>query len=161
MAVEIRRARIGDEERIAEFAIRLVEQHVEYDPHRFSLFATVAGAVDFYRERISDPASAVIIAEVDNILAGFAFVSYVERDYAEMLETGAWLHDLYVATDFRTSGIGKAILDEVIEAAREMKAEKLVLTVAAKNAIARDFFERSGFRPTMMEMTLDLVDILK
>lgn len=160
MGIVIRRARAGDESQIAEFAIRLVEQHVEYDPRRFSLFANVAGAAAFYRERITDPRSALIIAEVDDVKAGFAFVTYEERDYAEMLEAGGWLHDLYIETEFRSLGIGSKLLSEAISAAREMKAEKLVLTVAAKNSIARDFFERSGFRPTMMEMTLDLVNIL-
>ena len=44
------------------------------------------------------------------------------------------------------------------EAAKRMGAEKLLLTVAAKNAIAQQVFETAGFRPTMVEMTRNLSD---
>lgn len=156
MSALIRRAREGDERRVAEFAIRLFDQHVEYDPERFSTFASIDGAARFYRSRFDTPDSAVFVAEIENHVVGFA---YVERDllnYAELLENGAWLHDIYVEETARTIGIGNELINAAAEAAKQMGAEKLLLSVAAKNRAAQRVFEKAGFRPTMVEMTLNL-----
>lgn len=159
MSVVIRRAKPGDEARIAEFAIKLFEQHVGYDPDRFSLFATIEGAESFYRSQFLEPSVAVLVAELDNRVIGFAYIAKEDRNYAELLENGVWLHDIYIDEPARSAGAGRALIDSVIETAREMGAGKLLLTVAAKNALAQRFFEGIGFRHTMAEMTINLPDI--
>jgi GNAT superfamily N-acetyltransferase len=156
MPAVIRRAREGDERRVAEFAIRLFDQHVEYDAERFSTFANVEGAARFYRSRFDTADSAVVVAEIENEIVGFAYIERDPLNYAELLENGAWLHDIYVDERARTEGVGKALINAAAEAAKQMGAEKLLLTVAAKNSAAQKVFEKAGFRPTMMEMTLNL-----
>ena len=158
MAALIRQARPGDEQRVAEFAIRLFDQHVEYDPERFSTFANVEGAARFYRSRFETPDSAVLVAEVDGEVVGFAYLERDELNYAELLRDGAWLHDIYVDESARAEGIGRDLINAATEAAKRMGAKKLLLTVAAKNAIAQQVFEKAGFRRTMVEMTLNLTD---
>jgi len=158
MAALIRQARPGDEQRVAEFAIRLFDQHVEYDPQRFSTFANIEGAARFYRSRFDTPESAVFVAEIDGEVIGFAYVEKDELNYAELLRDGAWLHDIYIDVSARAEGIGKDLIRAAAEAAKRMGAEKLLLTVAAKNAVAQQVFEKAGFRRTMVEMTLNLND---
>jgi GNAT superfamily N-acetyltransferase len=158
MAALIRQARPGDEQRVAEFAIRLFDQHVEYDPERFSTFANVEGAARFYMSRFDTPDSAVIVAEVDGEVVGFAYLERDELNYAELLRDGAWLHDIYVNESARAEGIGRDLINAAAETAKRMGAKKLLLTVAAKNAIAQQVFEKAGFRRTMVEMTLNLTD---
>ena len=158
MAALIRQATPGDEQRVAEFAIRLFDQHVEYDPERFSTFANVEGAARFYRSRFETPDSAVLVAEVDGEVVGFAYLERDELNYAELLRDGAWMHDIYVDESARTTGLGKDLIKAAAEAAKRMGAKKLLLTVAAKNAIAQQVFEKAGFRRTMVEMTLNLTD---
>ena len=48
------------------------------------------------------------------------------------------------------------MIEKSIEAAKSLGADKLMLSVAAKNEYAREFFERNGFKTTMVEMMLDL-----
>jgi len=158
MAVLVRKARSGDERRVAEYAIRLFDQHVEYDPERFSTFANVDGAARFYRSRFDTPDSAVFVAEMGGEIVGFAYIERDPLNYAELLENGAWMHDIYVDESARAGGVGRDLIKAVAEAARRMGAEKLLLTVAAKNAIAQTVFEKAGFRRTMVEMTLNLTD---
>ena len=155
----VRRAKSGDERSIAELAIKLVEQHVAYDPRRFSLFATVEGAESFYGGQFEGSTAAVLVAEIDGGVVGFAYIAKEDLNYAELLEKGAWLHDIYVEETSRSTGAGHALIEASIKAAREMGAEKILLTVAARNSAARSFFEGVGFRPTMTEMTLNLADI--
>ena len=154
----VRKARPGDEQRVAEFALRLFEQHVEYDPERFSTFANIDGAARFYGSRFDTPDSAVFVAEIDDEVVGFAYIERDPLNYAELLRDGAWLHDIYVDESARAEGIGTALIKAAAEAAKRMGAEKLLLTVAAKNAVAQQIFERAGFRWTMVEMTLNLTD---
>ena len=156
MSALIRRAREGDERKVAEFAIKLFDQHVEYDSERFSTFANVDGAAKFYRRRFDTPDSAVFVAEVENEIVGFAYLERDPLNYAELLENGAWLHDIYVDERARAEGIAKELINAAAEAAKQMGAEKLLLSVAAKNAAAQQVFEKAGFRPTMVEMTLNL-----
>ena len=156
MSGSIRRAREGDERKVAEFAIRLFDQHVEYDPERFSTFANSDGAARFYRSRFDTADSAVFVAEIENEVVGFAYVELDLLNYAELLENGAWLHDIYVDERVRAEGIGKELIKAAAEAAKHMGAEKLLLSVAAKNIAAHQVFEKAGFRPTMVEMTLNL-----
>ena len=158
MSALIRRAKEGDEVKVAEFAIRLFDQHVEYDARRFSTFATIDGASRFYRSRFETPDSAVFVAEVDGEVVGFAYIELDDLNYAQLLRKGAWLHDIYVAEPARSEGAGKALIAAASEAAKRMGAEKLLLTVAAANTAAQKVFEKAGFRRTMMEMTLNLPD---
>ena len=77
-------------------------------------------------------------------------------DYSNLLENAAWLHDIYIEDAARAQQAGKLLIEKSIEVAREMGADKLMLSVAAKNEFARKFFERRGFRETMVEMMFDL-----
>lgn len=158
MAILVRKARPGDEQRVAEFAIRLFDQHVEYDSERFSTFANVDGAAGFYRSRFDTPDSAVFVAEIDGEVVGFAYLERDELNYAELLRDGAWLHDIYVDEPARAVGVGTDLINAAADAARRMGAGKLLLTVAARNAVAQQVFENAGFRRTMVEMTLNLTD---
>lgn len=156
MSAVIRRARVGDEIRVAELLSKLVRQHVDYDPDRFSDFVTLQGAAEFYKSRFDVRDAAVLVAEVEDRIVGFAYIEFEKLDYENLLENAAWLHDIFVERDERSEGLGKRLLNAAAEAAKEIGAEKLLLTVAAKNTIAQDFFENAGFRQTMLEMTLNL-----
>jgi GNAT superfamily N-acetyltransferase len=152
----VRRATREDAGIVAEFAMKLVEQHHEYDPGRFARIASLDGMKWFYGGQTDATNAAVLVAEIDSQLVGFAYVTYEERNYAELAETPAHLHDIYVEESARRSGAGQALIDAAVEVAKEFGASKLILSVAVKNAIGRAFFERCGFRPTMTEMTLHL-----
>jgi GNAT superfamily N-acetyltransferase len=152
----VRRATKDDAARVAEFAIKLVEQHHEYDPERFALMASFDGMKWFYGEQTEAKDAAVLVAEIDSRVVGFAYVTYEERNYAELAESPAHLHDIYVEEGARRTGAGEALVDSAVEIAKEFGASKLILSVAVKNAVGHDFFEKCGFRPTMTEMTLNL-----
>jgi GNAT superfamily N-acetyltransferase len=156
MAVEVRRANRNDARTIAEFALKLFAQHREYDAHRFAEIASIEGAANFYGSQTETKDAAVLVVELENEIVGFAYVQYEQLDYANLLENAAWLHDLYIDERARKHHAGKLLIEKSIEVAKEFGADKLMLSVAAKNEYAREFFERQGFRTTMVEMMLDL-----
>jgi ribosomal protein S18 acetylase RimI-like enzyme len=158
MAVTVRRANIDDARTIAEYAIKLFAQHREYDAHRFAEIASIEGATNFYGSQTETKGAAVLIAELENEIVGFAYIQYESLDYANLLENAAWLHDLYVDERARGHNAGKLLIGQSIEIAKEFGADKLMLSVAAKNEYAQEFFERQGFRTTMVEVMLDLTE---
>ena len=152
----IRRAVVGEERKIAEMVIRLFDQHVEYDPDRFSNFVTPEGAANFYRSRIEFAEAEVLVAEIENEIVGFAYLEFESINYEELIEKAVWLHDIYLEPSARSSGAGKKLMQASIEAAKQLGGAKLLLGTAAKNIAAQRFFKSFGFSTTMIEMTLNL-----
>ncbi len=156
MTVEVRRAVKRDARTIAEFAIKLFAQHQEYNARRFAEIASTEGAEKYYGSQTEAKDAAVLVAEIENEIVGFAYLQYEAIDYANLLENAAWLHDLYVDEAARGQFAGKFLIEKSVGIAKKFGADKLMLSFAAKNNLAKEFFERSGFKNTMVEMMLDL-----
>ena len=156
MDASIRCATAGDETKVAELFLELVRQHVDFDPDRFSNFVTLQGAAEFYKSRFDVDDAAVVVAEVEERIVGFAYIEFEKLDHENLLKNAVWLHDIFVESSERSEGLGKRLLEAARDAAAELGADKLLLTVAARNKVAQDFFEKAGFRQTMHEMTLNL-----
>ena len=154
MAVAVRRATKADAEIIARFAMKLVEQHRAYDPIRFAGLGSLDGMANFYGSQTEAKNAAVFVAEIDGKVVGFAYIGYEARNYVELSEFSARLHDIYVDESSRGHRAGKSLIDAAADAALEFGASKLMLSVAAQNSEAQTFFNGSGFRTTMLEMML-------
>lgn len=158
MAVVVRRAVFEDAPVIGKYAQKLVEQHEDYDQQRFARLASQDQKAAFYASQTNSEESAVLVAELDGEVVGFAFVQFELKDYAGLIESAAWLHDIYVTEAARGFEVGKKLLEAAVIAAKEFGASKLMLSVAVQNEKARRIFERAGYRTTMFEMMLDLTN---
>src|SRR5687768_4552942 len=156
MSVTVRRACPEDASAIAKLALKLFAQHRDYDPERFADLGSIEGAEHHYSSRTTADDAIVFVADTDGEVLGFVYAEFIERDYAELLESAVWVHDLIVEEAARGTGAGKILIEAVAEAGKKAGADKLVLTAAAKNGSARRFFKERGFRETMVEMTLGL-----
>lgn len=68
------------------------------------------------------------------------------------------IHDLAVLPDFRSMGIGQALIEAVVKKARDTNCCKVTLEVRKDNR-ARNLYEREGFfygDPTMLFMTKEI-----
>jgi ribosomal protein S18 acetylase RimI-like enzyme len=158
MAIKVRSAVPEDAQTIAEFALSLFAQHRDYDQERFADLGNIEGAKWFYGGCIGAKDAAVLIVENEGRPAGYAYLQYEAVSYADLLESVAWLHDIYLDDSARGIGAGKILIDAAVAAGKELGADKMVLHVAAKNAIGQGFFERAGLRTTMFEMMLKLTE---
>ena len=158
MAVVIREATREDAETIARFAMLLSERHLEYDVDRFISLNDAEGAKWYYGSQTEADNAVILLAEEEGRAIGFGFIQFEAVNYADLLKSAAWLHDIYIEESARGSGTGKKLIEASVAAAKRLGADKLMLHVAAKNAFGAEFFERNGFRTTMLEMMLKLPD---
>jgi len=154
MRVEVRKATRDDAGVIADFAFKLVEQHLTYDDTRFSRIADRTAMANFYAGQTSSENASVLVAESDASVVGFAFLQYEPVLYAELATKVMWLHDIFVEDTARGRGIGNKLIDAVAAEAKRFGAKKVLLSVAAKNVAAQGFFGHKGFQTTMHEMML-------
>lgn len=85
----------------------------------------------------------VLVAEMGGKVAGYA--SYGDwrafDGYRHTVE-----HSVYVHKDVRSAGIGKALMEALIERAREGRVHVMIAAIEAGNAASIHLHERLGFR---------------
>ena len=97
-------------------------------------------AADRVEAAIADERATVLVADDNETLVGFATV------YLDILSVRfgqrAWVEDLAVAPNRRSSGIGKALLDAAKSWARDRGAARLELESGQGRVDAHRFYER-------------------
>jgi GNAT superfamily N-acetyltransferase len=83
-----------------------------------------------------------LIAECDGVPAGFALYFFNYSTW--MGRPGLYLEDLFVLTDFRGRGVGKALLQRVAQVAVENNCPRLQWEVLDWNTPAIDFYKAMG-----------------
>ena len=156
----IRRATRFDMSAVAQLAARLVRYHHELDPSRFLCAEPLEPGYERWLLHELDNAKAIVmVAERPALgpkppaILGYAYGRMEPRDWNALLDAAGVLHDVYVADDARTHGVGAALVEAVARELKEMGAPRIVLHTATKNAAAQRLFEKLGFRRTMVEMT--------
>ncbi|HEX3299617.1 MAG TPA: GNAT family N-acetyltransferase [Actinomycetota bacterium] len=101
-----------------------------------------------YRAWLAEPDTFLLVAEDDGVAAGYALVTFRERDDSNATgDRFAELQSLAVTPDRRGEGLGTALLHEVYREVRRRGAEEMVIGVLATNEAAMRLYEREGFRP--------------
>jgi len=156
-SVRIRAASPGDLDELGNMAGQLVRLHHSLDPKRFLLVEGVErGYARFFKSQLEDPDTILVVAEIGERAVGYAYARLEPRDWNSLLDACGALHDIFVIESERRHGIAGRLLDDVAMRLRARGAPRLVLSTAAGNETAQRFFERHGFRRTMIEMTREL-----
>jgi len=157
MTVTIRAAEARDLPAVSLLAGMLVRLHHELDALRFMLIPKVeSGYEHFFESQLPDPEVVILVAERDREIVGYAYARLEPRDWNNLLDACAELHDLFVSDTVRRQGVARLLVDAVRDRLRQKGAPRLVLHTASKNVTARRFFASIGFRETMAELTSEL-----
>ena len=157
MPLIIRNAETRDLPAIAALAGMLVRQHHGFDAQRFMLIPNVeTGYARFFASELNNSDTVILAAELDTNVVGYAYARLEPRDWNNLLDACAALHDVFVSESVRRHGVARQLLEAVRERMQSKGAPRLVLHTASKNAPARAFFAALGFRETMLELTLEL-----
>jgi ribosomal protein S18 acetylase RimI-like enzyme len=155
--LRIRDMQEGDLDLVAEMAGQLVLLHHTWDTTRFFITPDVArGYHRFFRSLLGKDKVLLLTAEVDGAVAGYLYGTLEGRDWNKLLDAHGAVHDVYVGASFRKRGAAQGLMIEAKNRFAKRGATKVVLYSAHTNADAQSLFQHLGFRPTMVEMTLDV-----
>ncbi|QHV96486.1 GNAT family N-acetyltransferase [Spirosoma endbachense] len=145
MLVEIHKAQLADLEQLQQICVDAYSQNFAHHWHK--------GGLDWYLDQQFSPGQlrqAIESAETDYYLifkdklpVGFCKLGYSKL--TEPHELWLELEKIYMLPTEKGSGIGKTVLDMVIQIAEEMGKKELLLYVIDTNQAAIRFYERNGF----------------
>lgn len=155
--VLVRDMTAGDLGAVGTLAEALVALHHRWDAARFFTTPDVAeGYRRFFTSQLGAEGVLLLSAELDGRVVGYLYGTVEGRDWARLLDPHGAVHDVFVEAGARRHGVARALL----EAARERFAERGLARVVLSSATANDegqaLFRALGYRPTMVELTLDL-----
>ncbi|MGH7618050.1 MAG: GNAT family N-acetyltransferase, partial [Gemmatimonadaceae bacterium] len=156
--ITIRRGVPGDIPALGRLGALMVRTHHEFDAKRFVAPTpqTEAGYGSFLGTQLETPSVAVIVAERDGSVIGYAFASVEGRDYMSLRGPAGVLQDIVVDPAHRRQGAGERLLAAAADFWKSHRMTQAVLSTAVRNEAAQRLFERAGFRRTMIEMTTEL-----
>ena len=156
--VKVGPAIAADRDALGHLGALLVAEHHDFDPKRFiAPVPDLAGRYgDFLIGQSQRPDMRVLVARRDDQVVGYAFAGMEGNDYMALRGPAGVIYDLVVDPDHRRQGIGSALLSATLDALTGLGAPRALLFTADKNHVAQALFDKSGFRRTMIEMTLEL-----
>ncbi len=156
----VRRATPADLPSIGRLGALLIKEHYDFDPRRFLAArpGTPEGYASFMGTQLEDPDVAVLVADDDGDVIGYAYAAVEGYDYMALRGPAGVLHDVIVDPEHRGRGVGRLLLDAALEFLRSRGAARVVLWTAERNEAAQRLFAGMGFRRTMIEMTRELDD---
>jgi ribosomal protein S18 acetylase RimI-like enzyme len=157
--VEIRPARPSDVPALARLGAALARDHHAMDPARFFLDEPMEEGYAWWLGKELENPAAVVLAAVRRRrgrVVGYAYGRIQPRDWNSLRDRCGFAVDLMVEPTARRGGVGKRLVDALIDALAAKGAPRVVLEAAAKNHVAQRLFRSLGFRRTMIEMTREV-----
>jgi ribosomal protein S18 acetylase RimI-like enzyme len=150
----VRPATPADLPALGRLAAQLVRQHHGFDPARFFLIEPIEeGYARWLGHELAQEGSVILVAEQEGVVVGYAYGSLKERDWNALLDACGAIHDVFIDAAARRGGVATRLVVATIERLTALGAPRVVLSTAARNEPAQRFFERLGFRRTMIEYT--------
>jgi ribosomal protein S18 acetylase RimI-like enzyme len=154
--ITIRPATSADQEALGRFGGALMRQHHDSDPRRFiHVEHPERGYGRFLVSQVGHANSLVLVAEDTGTVVGYLFADVEPTSWMELRGPCGVIHDVYVDESARHKGAGRALMRAAIDWIRGKGHRQVVLLTKTRNERAQHLFVALGFRPTMIEMTLD------
>ena len=145
MLVEIHKAQLQDLEQLQQICVKTYSQNFAHHWNE--------GGLDWYlgqqfssgqlRQAIESSETDYYLIFRDNLPVGFCKLGYSSA--IEPAESWLELEKIYVLPTEKGNGIGKTVLDMVIDIAQQKRKKQLILYVIDTNQAAIRFYERNGF----------------
>jgi aminoglycoside 3-N-acetyltransferase I len=125
--LKVRRFEASD----AETAVALVEQ-----------FAGNVVSSEYLKEFLASPVNYLIVAEIENTLAGFLLAHALQRLKQESHKM--FIYELDVAQAYRRKGVGTALIQYILGIVRQEKMMNAFVFTSYSNKGAVEFYKSTG-----------------
>jgi ribosomal protein S18 acetylase RimI-like enzyme len=139
---------------------KIAGMHDALDPAKFG-FRSDPG--EMYRgwltSRTRDDRSVFLVADAGGGAPGLAgfLIGTVEREIPiYRIEQFGFIHDVWVEEDYRHEGVGRQLVTLAVERFSAMGVPQVRCDTAWANETARKLFTSCGFRPSIVEMLVEL-----
>ena len=158
MPTVIRAATHHDLPALGKLGALLMRMHHAFDQQRFLPPGDdpESGYAWFLGTQLNEPDVAIFVAELDGKVQAYIYAALEPMSWKELRGPAGFIHDIVVAESARGSGVAPQLLEAARSWMAERGAPRVILWTAAQNRIALSLFAKSGFRQTMIEMTLEL-----
>lgn len=156
--VTVRPAKPADIDAVAQLWEALVDHHRALDEDLPP--ATSQGAVRYARrliDHLDDPMASVLVAVVDKRVIGYVLgivVDLAPEMFAQ--EPSGFLADIYVDPFHRRGGVGRALVESLIEVFRKKGLSYFEWHAASRNPEGIAFWRSMGGRDVMLRMRADI-----
>jgi ribosomal protein S18 acetylase RimI-like enzyme len=155
--VSVRRAVRQDLPALGRLGARLARMHHGWDRKRFFVVPKMhEGYAWWLGKELGNTKAIVLAAESKGRIVGYAYGTIEPRDWNALRDTCGVLVDLIVEPRARRTGAGRMLCDAMFAAFAAKGMPRVILQTAAGNEAGRAFFASLGFRPTVVEMALEL-----
>ncbi len=97
---------------------------------------------DYLKKMIDNPLTVIFVALDDNRIIGMATMI----TYHKLSKHKAFVEDVVVHEEYRRKGIGKSLMNAVIDKAKELRIDTIHLTSNSKRVAANMLYQKLGFR---------------
>jgi len=150
--INIRPATTKDIPIIAPMGVRCVDLHETFGEVFKNKEDMLPDTIKWFEEVISSPKQQLLIAEINNQIAGYIVIRLRKRPEEFVSRVWGFIEDLYVDSNYRTRGVGKELVKESLKWFKEKKITYIDLEVAKKNNIGEKFWSELGFEPYFQQM---------
>lgn len=157
--VTIRRAGPGDEIVLAAIGSSVHELHVTNEPEYFKRLDSDR-LQSWFATLLARPTARVWLATHGTAAIGYVAAEIRAREANPFSPPRRWIEvdQLGVLPSHRRKGVARTLIGKVLEEARGERIDELSLGVWSFNSVAREAFERLGFRPTLTRFTRKVDD---
>lgn len=155
--IKLRRANLSDIPGILPMIAKVCALHQSWDAAKYGFVPEPERSYEgWLSQLLNDSQDLCLVAQDSSRLVAF-LIATVEREIpVYKLEQFAFVHDLWVEPDYRHTGIARQIVDQTIVHFAQHGILQIRLDTAMANEAARRLFAGCGFRPSTIEMLIEL-----
>ncbi len=146
MELTIRKYDTGDIDDIAEMQKSMNEYHLQYDEEFYMASANASHEFPAYlRKKFEDKNFNLLIADIKGKAVGYVMGWLEERPPIYEKKKVAYLSNIFVKEEFRNSGAGKKLYEEMEKWYVSCKVDFIEIKADARNKETIEKFRKRGF----------------
>jgi ribosomal protein S18 acetylase RimI-like enzyme len=153
--MNIRDALESDLESVAELLLLVHKMHVQAQPATYR-DVSLESALEFLASRLTEPNAYLRVAEFESEVLGYCAAAVQGRPSTPLLQPGEFIYvnEIVVRPASRRSGVGRALIADLRDFARQNGVREIKLDVGYFNSEATSFFRAQGFEIARERMSI-------